>query len=1116
AGKMRKVGPSLRYLSQKTTTAFVETWTKEPKAFRPSTKMPQFFDLTNQTDSHAKNMMPVEIAAITHYLMSKSSANEVALLEPPQNHKPDIVRGKKMFSQKGCLACHSHKEFPGATQTFGPRLDNVNQKIKPGKEGFKWLFSWIRDPQRYHKRSKMPDLFIKPKEAADITAFLLQGKSGNFKPIKVDDKVLDELTSLFLQSALTKADLNAFMASRKYPIAPQDIKGDEIEFVNSKKGKVTDEEWEQMRLSYVGRRTISRYGCFGCHDIPGFEKARPIGTALQDWGRKDTSKLALEHISEFLHHHGEADGSSTSKRVEKAKKQMKAGGYSDKKLEEEEMRTAFFYESLHHHGRPGFLWQKLRAPRSYDYEKIEVKRYDERLKMPKFPLKEDEIEEIATFILGLTADPPTEQYIYHPDKRTADRIEGERLLKKFNCVGCHMMELPKFKYGLPTKTPGLDNGLAGLIGMPKKDIISWLNTNREKLIKGDTVEIPEEIDVVLYNMNEFIGEKLKGKKLTPQQQAAKLAQLIEAKYQDNRRYDKLNAFFAKHPLILLAGKMESGFYPQFVEQLLAMKKPQSGNTEEKFFNALDFANWLKAIAKKPHPAHQGQLRKLRELGVNTDQIQKLAKSIVDGKYKTKTIAFINNADDKEAAESIEEVEIIAPRRKMLVKLFDNQGKIIVAMLNIKEKEKKKERSGNFKTFGKWLIEKNQFAREKIKKAIEEENKRFSKKDKKGKTLTKKDVEAILSFLKIAKKEKWDIKKLASSFSDESLLQDLSEEIAAYKKNVTKRIELTKLFDANKDELTQVLGGAVVQFHGLYNSFPDKKEPLLGQFHSLNLWETLKVNNRLLLPSKNITINQTRLIKIQPARGGEFAEWMVRNSSGKRGGTLGNEWAKAPPALISQGAKVQTPWLYRFLKEPTQIRFSTVLRMPKFNMSDEEARALANYFAAVDDVPYPYQLVPERKPLYAEKMNSNVSKFLIEKDVMTESWKMLNADLCIKCHSVGGRQFIQTKAKPNAEPPSQGPDLFNVQNRLRPDWVKVWIANPKWFIPHTKMPLNFPRKAPGKKNKKTLFDGRGDLRTIGVRDALMNYRKLIEAHGKTPTAKPLSTVAPNKNNDKKKQ
>ena len=65
----------------------------------------------------------------------------------------------------------------------------------------------------------------------------------------------------------------------------------------------------EKKLLYVGHKTITKYGCFGCHDIPGFEDAKPIGTGLADWGRKDPSRLAFEHIAEYVGHghgHGHA------------------------------------------------------------------------------------------------------------------------------------------------------------------------------------------------------------------------------------------------------------------------------------------------------------------------------------------------------------------------------------------------------------------------------------------------------------------------------------------------------------------------------------------------------------------------------------------------------------------------------------------------------------------------------------------------------------------------------------------------------------------------------------------------------------------------------------------
>ena len=58
--------------------------------------------------------------------------------------------------------------------------------------------------------------------------------------------------------------------------------------------------------NFVARRTIGKYGCFGCHDIPGFEDAKPIGTGMAEWGRKDTSKLAFENIHTFLARSGQS------------------------------------------------------------------------------------------------------------------------------------------------------------------------------------------------------------------------------------------------------------------------------------------------------------------------------------------------------------------------------------------------------------------------------------------------------------------------------------------------------------------------------------------------------------------------------------------------------------------------------------------------------------------------------------------------------------------------------------------------------------------------------------------------------------------------------------------
>ncbi|MCY2967671.1 MAG: hypothetical protein NT069_29260, partial [Planctomycetota bacterium] len=91
---------------------------------------------------------------------------------------------------------------------------------------------------------------------------------------------------------------------------------------------------------------------------------------------------------------------------------------------------------------------------------------------------------------------------------------------------------------------------------------------------------------------------------------------------------------------------------------------------------------------------------------------------------------------------------------------------------------------------------------------------------------------------------------------------------------------------------------------------------------------------------------------------------------------------APPPLYKEGLKVQTPWLFSFLKNPGKIRHTTLLRMPQFTLSDEEAQTLANYFAAVDGTNFPYQPIPQRDPGYLAEMEQKHAKYL------DQSWNLI--------------------------------------------------------------------------------------------------------------------------------
>ena len=57
----------------------------------------------------------------------------------------------------------------------------------------------------------------------------------------------------------------------------------------------------QAKQLELGQRVISRYGCFSCHDIKGFEKAQPIGTDLSEEGSKLVTRLDFAFITDIPH-----------------------------------------------------------------------------------------------------------------------------------------------------------------------------------------------------------------------------------------------------------------------------------------------------------------------------------------------------------------------------------------------------------------------------------------------------------------------------------------------------------------------------------------------------------------------------------------------------------------------------------------------------------------------------------------------------------------------------------------------------------------------------------------------------------------------------------------------
>jgi len=446
----RQVGPNLSHIASKNSREWVQKWIANPHAFRPDSRMPRFYGLTNNSAQEDWPKAYAEIHAITHYLYAKSTP-PADFTDPPAQTDP--VKGKELFLQKGCLACHQHRPYAGgdlqqadrrsanpdykpdlaltydpesfpasvrgyAQAVFGPNLSNMSGKFQSPEQGLKWLTNWIQDPDRYHPRSLMPNLQLSQQDAADIARWILS-VPGQW-PVKVEvpgvespevTGAVDELVKLYVSKSggFKKPDGKTVAASLS-----------EVDDLVANQLKLEE------KLMYLGEKTISRLGCFGCHTIPGFENAKPIGTALNDWGLKSPARLDYGHIAEYLadqppDEKGDRDGTDL-----------------------------FYQEKIRHETRIGFLYQKLHRPRSYDYLKRneKYKTWDDRLRMPRYAWADDPaaIEEIMTLVLGLTGERIAARYLpqtHATPSRTA-LAEGFKVLNRYNCAGCHVLEMPKF------------------------------------------------------------------------------------------------------------------------------------------------------------------------------------------------------------------------------------------------------------------------------------------------------------------------------------------------------------------------------------------------------------------------------------------------------------------------------------------------------------------------------------------------------------------------------------------------------------------------------------------------------------------------------------------------
>lgn len=146
----------------------------------------------------------------------------------------------------------------------------------------------------------------------------------------------------------------------------------------------------------------------------------------------------------------------------------------------------------------------------------------------------------------------------------------------------------------------------------------------------------------------------------------------------------------------------------------------------------------------------------------------------------------------------------------------------------------------------------------------------------------------------------------------------------------------------------------------------------------------------------------------------------------------------PPSLQGVGTKVRSDWLHSFLKNPGNhvFRYWLTVRMPTYNLTDDQLNTLTQYFALRDKQPYPHETdVAENLPPPSRETVETGEKILAEAK-------------CMICHQVRTPEAAAAAGNPAI-------NLADVKQRMRTKGLTTWLHNPLAVTPGVNMPSFWP-------------------------------------------------------------
>ncbi len=392
----KKVGPNLKDVRVKLRKEWVPHWLENPQGFRPGTKMPTFWrfaaPLDDKHDMRDKDSAQ-QVQAIAAYLWQDSFS-----IKLPEQQRGDANHGKQLFESRGCLACHSIGEGESKIGgDFAANLQRVGEKAN-----FDYIVRWIHNPRERvapycpkHKRDLTPADY-----AEKGLPFVFDTELHSRCPIDNAELQVQNMTVMpnFRLSEQDSRDIATYLFSLSSPPSYADAS-----FM------------DDAKLKEDGKKLIKQYGCAGCHEIQGFEDEQRIGKELTVEGA-----TPIERLDFALQTHHAEDGEDP---LELRPDQPNKPWYNHK----------------------GFFERKITQPSIYDEGK--EKDPKDKLRMPQPYLTPQWRVALTTFLLGSVgtekdgANVPSTLFYNPQDQRRQDIQNGWWVIKKYNCQGCHQLQV---------------------------------------------------------------------------------------------------------------------------------------------------------------------------------------------------------------------------------------------------------------------------------------------------------------------------------------------------------------------------------------------------------------------------------------------------------------------------------------------------------------------------------------------------------------------------------------------------------------------------------------------------------------------------------------------------